>query len=260
VTERSGLARRSDLVYMLAWREIKIRYKQSVMGVLWAVLMPTVIVLAGILVRYVFGMASGEPLTFADVASVSVKAVPWAFFVAAIRLSTTSLIGNVNLVTKIYLPREVFPLAAVIAQGPDFLVASGILALLLGLAGIGASWQLLWVPPVLAILFLLPVGLGLALSAAALFFRDVKYLVEVLLTFAIFFTPVFYDAALFGEYRDLALLNPVAPLLEALNAVVVRHEPPAAGWLGYSAAFAVVATVLGMRLFHRLDPYFAERI
>jgi len=260
VTERSVLARGSDLVYMLVWREIKIRYKQSVMGVLWAVLMPTVIVLAGILVRYAFGVASGSPITMVDVASVSVKAVPWAFFATSIRLSTVSLIGNVNLVTKIYRPREVFPVAAVLAQVPDCGGASLILAVLLGVAGIGASVPLFWIPPIVLLLFLLPMGLGLILSAAGLFFRDVKYLVEVLLTFAIFVTPVFYDASLFGRYEALLMLNPVAPLLEGLNAVVVHHRPPDPAWLGYSAAFAAGAALVGTRLFHRLDPYFAESI
>src|SRR5437879_1588289 len=103
------LVSRRDLLYMLTWREIRIKYKQSLMGMLWAILMPVVIVSAGIVVRVGFSVLSGRPVEVGDVASVMVRAVPWAFFVSSIRFGTTSLIANTNLVTKIALPREVFP-------------------------------------------------------------------------------------------------------------------------------------------------------
>jgi ABC-type polysaccharide/polyol phosphate export permease len=93
-----------DLLYMITWREIKLKYKQSVMGMLWAVLMPIVIVCAGLMVRFAFATVSGIPLALSDLTSVTVKAVPWAFFVAALRFGTNSLVANTNLVTKIYLP------------------------------------------------------------------------------------------------------------------------------------------------------------
>src|SRR5437870_1982501 len=103
-----------QLLYMLAWRDIKIRYKQSIMGFLWAILMPGIIVAAGILVRYAFSMGSHRILDPADLASVSLKSAPWAFFVGSIRFATNSLTGNSNLVTKIYFPREVLPLSAIL--------------------------------------------------------------------------------------------------------------------------------------------------
>src|SRR5689334_990971 len=99
------LSRFRDLLYMLVWRDISIKYKQSVMGLLWAVLMPLLIVCAGALVRYAFSEVSHQPLAGTDIAAVSVKAIPWAFFVASVRFSTLSLISNTNLVTKIYFPR-----------------------------------------------------------------------------------------------------------------------------------------------------------
>ena len=106
------LAQYRDLLYMLTWRDIRIKYKQSIMGFMWAIFMPLLIVSAGVLVRYAFSRLSGVPLAWKDIAEVSVKAVPWAFFVSSIRFSTLSLIANTNLVTKIYFPRELFPLAA----------------------------------------------------------------------------------------------------------------------------------------------------
>src|SRR6185437_15659677 len=102
------LYRRRDLLYMITWREIVIRYKQSVMGFLWAILMPLLIVGAGIVVRAAFAYVAGTKLVMSDLADVSVRAVPWAFFVAATRFATNSLIGNVNLVQKIYMPGRFF--------------------------------------------------------------------------------------------------------------------------------------------------------
>lgn len=258
-TVREVLHRR-ELLYMLTWREITIKYKQSVMGLLWAVLMPLAIVGAGILIRYAFAYVAREPFALDAVASVSVRAIPWAFVVAGIRFATGSLIGNSSLITKIYMPREVFPIAAILSQLVDLAVASVVLGVVLAVARIGASVHLLWVPVLLAILVALVTGLGIFLSAASLFFRDVKYLVEVVLTFAIFFTPVFYDAAMLGEWARYVMLNPVAPVLEGLAAAIVRHESPSLSWVGYSAAGSALVLWLALVFFDRVEPYFAESI
>ena len=254
------LVARRDLLYMITWREVRIKYKQSVMGMLWAVLMPAVVVLAGVAVRYGFSRVSGVRLTVADVASVSVRAVPWAFFVATIRFATSSLVANANLVTKIYLPREIFPIAAMLSQLVDFAAASAVLVVLLAIMQVGVSAALWWVPVIVVVLVTLASGMGILLSAVSLFFRDVKYLVEVALTFAIFFTPVFYDARMFGRWAPVLMLNPVAPLLESLADVVVRHAAPPLPWLAYSAVVAVAALVVSLAAFRRLEPYFAESI
>jgi homopolymeric O-antigen transport system permease protein len=254
------LVQRRELLYILVWREIAVKYKQSVMGFLWAILMPGLIVMAGIVVKYAFASVSGTPLNRADIANVSVKAVPWAFFVASIRFATSSLITNRDLVTKVYLPREIFPLASVTAQFVDFSIASALLAVVLVIARVGLSVQLLWVPVLVFLLVLLCIGLGIFLSAASLFFRDVKYLVEAVITFAIFFTPVFYDVSIFGRWANVLMLNPVTPLLEGLSAVVVYHRMPHIGWVAYSAAAATLICLLSTAFFRKMEPYFAETI
>lgn len=251
---------RRDLLYILTWREITVKYKQSIMGMLWAVLMPSIIIGAGLIVRYAFATVSGKPLALSDLTSVAVKAAPWAFFVSSIRFGTSSLISNTNLVTKIYLPRLVFPLAAVFSQLLDFLIAAAVVFLVLVFAGTGWSIQLLWLPLIVGTLILLTTALAVIFSAASLFFRDVKYIVEVLLTFAIFFTPVFYDSALFGSWAPWLLANPVSPLLEATSSIVILHQSPSFIWLGYSIAIAGCLFILAINMFKRLDPYFAECI
>jgi len=258
-TLRELIARR-DVLYMVTWREISIKYKQSVMGMMWAVLMPTVIVSAGVVVRYGYSVVSHTPLAVADVASISVRAVPWAFFVSSIRFATNSLISNSNLVTKIYLPREIFPVAAMLSQLVDFAVAGLVLLVLLTVLKVGITVQLLWLPVLVLILVVFTTGLGIVLSAASLFLRDVKYLVEVGLTFAIFFTPVLYDARMLGRWSDVAMLNPVAPLLEGFASAAVSHAPLALPWLGYSTAMALITIAGGLYVFHRLEPYFAESV
>lgn len=249
-----------DLLYMLTWREISIKYKQSIMGFLWAILMPMLVISAGIFVRFAFARLSGTPLTMSDVATVSVKALPWAFFISSLRFSTNSLTSNSNLVTKIYFPKDIFPISAVLSQFFDFAIASVLLIAFLCFSGVGLSIHLLWVPALIGLLIILVMGLGILLSAANLFFRDVKYLVEVFVTFAIFITPVFYEASLFGEWGWLMLLNPVAPLLEGLNASVVQHHSPEWTWILYSGTVAVVVFVLSVMVFKRLESQFAESI
>lgn len=254
------LVKYRDLLYMLTWRDIRLKYKQSIMGFMWAILMPVLIVSAGVLVRYAFSHVSGHPVLPEDIAEVSVKAIPWAFFVSSLRFSTLSLVSNTNLVTKIYFPRELFPLAATLSQVFDLAVAAVTLAVVLTIAGIGASAQLLWIPLLIILLVSLVLALAIFLSALALFFRDVKFIVEVLLTFGIFFTPVFYEVEMLGQWASILLLNPLAPILEGFAACIVHHEAPALGWLLYSGVFSSVALVMSYRLFRFLEPAFAEYI
>jgi ABC-type polysaccharide/polyol phosphate export permease len=254
------LVERRDLLLIMAWREIKVKYKQSVMGMLWAVLMPIVIVCSGFIVRVALAKVSGKPLVMDDLASVAVKAAPWAFFVSAVRFGTTSLVNNAHLVTKIYLPRLIFPLASVASQLLDFLVASTAVTVLLAILGVGVSVQLLWLPLLIVALIFLATSLAILFSAASLFLRDVKFIVDVFLTFAIFFTPVFYDSSLFGEWGPLLLLNPVSPLLEGIASVVIHHASPPLPWIAYSCGMSLALFALALTMFRGLEPYFAESI
>lgn len=245
---------------MITWREIKIRYKQSIMGFMWAIFLPAVIIGAGIIVRYGMAALSGKPISGQEIAAVTVKGLVWAFFAGAMRFSSTSLVGNPNLVTKIYMPREIFPVASILSQLVDFGIAAALLVIALLIAGLGLSWQLLWVPILLAITIVLATGWALLLSAACLFFRDVKYLVEVLITFAIFITPIFYDVEMFKKWANVLLLNPLAPLLEGLEKTIVYHGAPNLPWLAYSAVFAALSLIGGFYFFKKWEPLFAESI
>ena len=254
------LLHRRDLLFMVAWRDIRVKYKESVMGLLWAVLMPVVIVSAGMLVKFAFAMLSGRAVHVLDVMGVAVKSVPYAFVVASIRFGTMCLITNQDLVTKIYLPRLVFPFAAVLSQLFDFGIASTVVGIALACGGVGVSAQLLWLPLLVLLLVLLATGLAVLLSSITLFMRDVRFVVEAILTVAIFFTPVFYSPAQFGARATVLLLNPLSPILEALAATVVEHRAPSLPWLAYSAVWAVGLFVGAIVRFRRVEPLFAENI
>jgi lipopolysaccharide transport system permease protein len=249
-----------ELLYILAWRDIKIRYKQAAMGFCWAILLPLCMVGAGIIVRAAISFTSGKHLDMADVASVAVKSLPWSFFIASLRFATISLVANNNLITKIYFPREIFPISAVLANLFDFCIASSVLIVFLIFAKIHITVYILWLPLLLILLILFATASGMFFACANLFFRDVKYIVEVILTLAIFFTPVFYDAATFGKWAKVLFLNPVAVLLESINSVVVLGRPPDPLWIAYAACWSVFGALFSWFFFHRLEFLFAERI
>lgn len=249
-----------ELVWILTWRDVKIRYKQSVMGVLWAVFMPALIVGAGVLVRAAMGALSGRGIVPEDIASLSVKALPWALFVSGIRFGTQSLASNSNLITKINVPRIAFPISAVMSCAMDFVIALVPLAVILALCGVGLHASMLWAPVLVLLLLVLLFGLAVLLAVGNLFLRDVKYIVEVLLTFAIFFTPVLYETSSLGSWGHWLMLNPVAPLLEGLRSCIVLGVTPDLAWVGYSAAVSLVVFGLAWWLFRRLEGVFADYV
>jgi ABC-type polysaccharide/polyol phosphate export permease len=211
-------------------------------------------------VRYAYALASHSTLRSVDIASVAVKSLPWAFLVSSVRFACLSLINNKELVTKIYFPKEIFPLAAVMASFFDLAVASIALVIFLTAIENGVGPSLFWVPLLAVSTILLALGIGLIVSAASLFFRDVKFIVEVFLTFGVFFTPVFYDVSMFGSKGKWLLLNPASPILDGFSACITRHQAPNLPWLAYSVAVATVSVLGGYVFFKHLEPAFAESI
>jgi ABC-type polysaccharide/polyol phosphate export permease len=267
-----------ELLYQLTLRDIRIRYKQAIMGFGWAVFMPGLIVLAGTLVRFAMAYMGGSKVELSEIAGMAVKAIPWSFFVGAIGFATASLTGNLQLVSKIYFPREVLPLSATLAQCFDTTIGTVTLAIALPFLGVHYGLGLLWVPLLAVLILMFTAATALFISCANLFFRDVKYIVQVLLTFGIFFTPVFFEPRMFGELGGrLMLLNPLAPLLEGLRLSIVHGHnlvtplvtagangasfPTWSPWyLAYSAAWAIIGLIASALIFHRAEAVFAEYV
>ena len=264
-----------ELLYQLSLRDIRIRYKQAVMGLAWAIFMPALIVLAGLMVKYIMARLSGGDLQTESVGAVAVKSIPWAFFVGSIGFATNSLVGNRSLITKIYFPREVFPVSATVAQSFDTTIGAIALLFVLPFLGAQLSLALLWVPFLALLLVMITLAVGFFLACGNLFFRDVKYIVRVLLTFGIFFTPVFFEPVDLGALgAQLIYVNPLAPILEGLRLTVLESHnllvPIVTGsgaerlvlwtplYLLYSVVWGVGGLVLSSLLFHRLEFVFAE--
>jgi len=249
-----------DLLFMLTFRDIRIRYKQAAMGFLWAIFMPMVAVAAGVLIKKAMAVVSGRYVDLLGIVSISVKVLPWTFFISSIRFCVQSLVGNRELVTKIYFPKEVLPLASIFACLFDFSVSVVVLTVILMFFKLGTSIYLLWLPLIVLFLLMFTIGLGLLLAAANLFFRDVKYVVEVILMFGIFFTPVFYNASAFGNWRNLLLINPIGSMLEAINSVIVLKSHPDFFWFIYAGLTSVLMLFIGASVFRKTQPIFAENI
>ena len=267
-----------ELLAQLTRRDIKIRYKQAVMGFAWALFMPVLVVAAGLIIRWAIATVGGAPLNRTGAGELLVKGLCWSFFVGAIGFATPSLSGNTSLVTKVYFPREVLPLGTLGAQLFDSGI--GAIAVVIATPFLGAvlSPSLGWVPLLLVLLIGFTAGTCLFLSCANLFFRDVKYIVQVLLTFGIFFTPVLYDPAVLGPTgAKLVMLNPIAPILEGLRLAIFhghsllepyivlnRHGIEVVTWapwyLAYSGLWALGGLAVAAVLFHRAEFAFAEYV
>jgi ABC-type polysaccharide/polyol phosphate export permease len=220
---------------------------------------------------------SGQTLHQTDIANIAIKGVGWAFFVGALGFATASLVGNSNLVTKIYFPREVLPLSSVGAQSFDTSIGLLTLCIILPFLGVRLHASLAWVPLLLLLLVMFTTGVSLFLSCANLFFRDVKYIVQVVLMFGIFYTPIFFEPAMLGaKGAHLAMINPLTGILEGLRLSVVDgrnlfypitevikgvERPVWTPWeLVYSAACAVIAVLGAALMFRRLQHLFAEYV
>jgi ABC-type polysaccharide/polyol phosphate export permease len=264
-----------DLVTQFLLRDLTIRYTQAVMGLAWAVLMPLLIVGAGMMFKVVVATLSNTPLDGGSIASLAAKALPWAFFAGALSSATQSIIGNASIIGKVYFPRESLPLATVLAQSPDLVVGLVITTVVLPFIGVSLTWAALWVVPVLILLVMFTVGFALLLSCANLFYRDVKYIVQVVLNFGVFATPVFFEPQMLGRKGAAIMMAlPLSPFVQAMDMAMIRGhnllnsvtvatpKGPIVVWapwmLGYAAGSAVLLLYVGMHVFRRGSSRFAE--
>jgi homopolymeric O-antigen transport system permease protein len=246
-----------ELLLQMTLRDLKLRYKQTVMGFGWAIFMPLVntAVFSVIFTRVA---PLDTPVPYPVFAFCGLWA--WNFFASALRFAVTSLTSNTNLVTKVYFPREIFPFSSVIVCLVDLLVGSTVLAALMMYYQVAVGAALLWLPVVLIVQVIFTLAAALALSMANLFFRDVKYLFEIVITVWMFATSVIYPIDRIGGALGAALqLNPMTPIIDSYRAVLLLREAPPAS-LGIAAAIATVSLAVGWLVFHRAEFRFAESI
>jgi lipopolysaccharide transport system permease protein len=246
-----------ELLYQMTYRDLLLRYKQTVMGFGWAILMPLVnTVVFSIIFMRVAPINTGMPYPLFAFCGLLV----WNFFASSLKFSVISLAANAGLVTKVYFPREIFPVSAVLVCFVDFAVAAIALAALMVWYKVGLHWTVVLLPVVVLVHLALTVGLALILSMANLFYRDVKYLFEILLTVWMYATSVVYPVEQIGGRLAIAAqFNPMTPIVEAYRDVLIRGVVPGP-MFGYAAAVSLLALLVAWVRFHRAEFQFAENV
>lgn len=203
-----------ELLYFLIWRDVKVRYKQTVLGVAWAILQPVIMI---VIFSVIFGRVAGLPsdgIPYALFAYAGV--VTWTFFSGAVTKSGNSLVGSSHLITKVYFPRMMVPAAAVLAAVVDLLLAFVVLVPLMVYYGVAPRWQIVTILPVIVLLILLAFGVGMWMSALNVKYRDVGFILPFLIQIWMFLSPVIYpSSALPPKFRTVMMFNPVSGIIEA---------------------------------------------
>ena len=253
------LYRYRDLLLSLAIRDIKVRYRQTLLGVVWALLQPLAFMCIFTLVFAKFGKVSSDGTPYPLFSYTGL--VPWTFFSTGLGLSVNSLATNMNLVKKIYFPREVFPIGAVLGCFVDFLVASSLVAGLMALYRFPASLQLVWLPWLIGVEVAFLISIGLLVSAMNVFYRDVKYVVPLLTQLGLFITPVIYSVSKVPEHlQRWYMLNPMAVVIDGVRRVVLHGQPPPLAPLLIVTVFVLALSVVAYAYFKRVEVKFADLI
>jgi ABC-type polysaccharide/polyol phosphate export permease len=248
-----------ELLFRLTHRDLLLRYKQTVMGFGWAIFMPIVntVIFSVVFMRVAPIDTGGVPYPLFAYSGLLV----WNFFASSLRFAVGSLTSNPSLVTKIYFPREVLPISSVLVTLVDSLIGGLVLIALMAYYGVAVTPALLLLPLVVVVLVAFTCAIALMLAMANLFYRDVKYLFEILVTLWMFATSVLYPIDLAGGRVAAVLqLNPMVAILDAFRAVVIRGVVPDAAPLAAAAAVSVVALAVASVAFHRAEFRFAENI
>jgi ABC-type polysaccharide/polyol phosphate export permease len=246
------------LLYEMTKRDLLLRYRQTAMGFAWAIFMPLVntAVFSVIFTRVA---PIDTPVPYPVFAYCGL--LMWNFFASSLKVSVNSLTNNTTLVTKVYFPREIFPFSAIIVSLVDLAAASLVLIALMVWYGIGGGLTLLLFPVVLIVHLALTAGIALLLAMGNLFYRDVKYLFEVVITVWMFLTSVVYPVELIGgRLAPLLLLNPMTPIVDAYRRVLLLGEPPFTAAFMVASLLALLTLSIAWIAFHRAEFQFAENV
>ena len=257
--ELRGLWQYRDLFYTLTVHRIKVRYKQSVLGLAWAILQPLSLMLIYTVIFSVIAKLPSEGAPYAVFAYAAL--LPWTFFSTSLTSATTGLVSHSQLVTKVYFPREILPLTYVSASLFDFTIASSFLIALFVYYGVGLTSYALYAIPILVLLTALATAFGLFLSAVQVRFRDIGVAMPLLLQIWMFATPVVYPlSAVPQRLRGIYALNPTVGVIENFRRVMLQGVAPDLHSLATSAIAAAILLPLAYLYFKRVEATMADII
>jgi lipopolysaccharide transport system permease protein len=250
-----------ELLFFLTWRDVKVRYKQTMLGVLWVILQPLVTML---IFTLFFGRLAGLDAKTGGIPYpifAFAGLLPWMFFSNAVINSSNSLVGSVHLITKIYFPRMIIPTAAVAAGLLDFALGFVILTILMMHYGVGITSSLILLPGLVILLTLLALGVGMFLSALHVKYRDIRHALPFLIQLWMFASPVIYPTTLVPErWRWVLALNPLTGIIEGFRVALLGGKPIEWNLLAISAAVTVILLIYSALAFKRMEKSFADVI
>src|SRR5271154_7446821 len=248
-----------ELLYFFIWRDVKVRYKQTVIGVAWVVIQP--VLTMGVFTLF-FGRLAKLPSDGLPYPVFYFTAlVPWTYFATALQSCTAVVVENQRVITKVFFPRLVLPLSAVVSGLGDFAIGFVGLGVVLAFYGMRASAGALWLPALLLLAILTALGVGLWMSALNALYRDVRYVVPFLMQFWMFASPVAYPSSLVPQrWRWLYGLNPMAGVIDGFRWALTGHGQPPGPLLLASSAVVVLILLGGLFFFQRMEGAIADRV
>jgi lipopolysaccharide transport system permease protein len=246
-----------ELLYFLVWRDIKVRYKQTALGATWAVIQPFfTMVVFSLFFGHLAGMKSdGLPYPIFSFAAL----VPWSFFANGLSQSSNSLVGSSNLITKVYFPRLIIPLASSFSGVVDFLIAFAVLIVMMLYYSLLPTLNVLWLPLFFLLAMVTSLGVGLWLSALNVEYRDVRFIVPFITQFWLFVTPIAYPSSLLPEpWHTLYGLNPMVGVVEGFRWALLGTKTAPGPIIAVSSVAAIVILITGAFYFRRMEKTFAD--
>jgi lipopolysaccharide transport system permease protein len=248
-----------ELLIVWSLREIRVRYKQSILGSAWAIAQPLSLMLIFSTIFTVFVKIPTADIPYPIFAYIAL--LPWVFFSTSITFAVTSLTNQLNLVTKVYFPREIMPAASVAASLADFLIASVVFIGMMLYYQIPVTGPFILLPVLMLIQVMLVLGIALIVSAMNVFYRDLRFVVPLVLQLWMYATPIIYPSSLVPErYRTLYLLNPMASLIEGYRLIALQGKWPDLGSIATVGVTSCLVLIVGYMFFKREEWRFADII
>jgi lipopolysaccharide transport system permease protein len=256
----SDIFRYRELFLVLSWRDIKVRYKQTAIGVLWSVLRP---LFTMAILTLVFGYFAKLPTSgdYPYPLLVLAGLIPWQFFANATAESGNSLLDNQNLITKVYFPRIIIPMSATVTSFVDFLIALLLFLPLMLIYRFTPSWHIVFLPAFTILIFLLSFGFGTVLTALNVKYRDFRYVLPFIVQIGLYLSPVGYSTEIVPEKAQwLYSMNPMVGIIEGFRWCLLGESNLQFGQLMVSLAVTIFILVIGIRYFRKTEKYFADLI
>jgi lipopolysaccharide transport system permease protein len=246
-----------ELLYFLTWRDIKIRYKQTVLGAAWAIIQPVFMMIVFSLFFGKLAKVPSDGIPYPVFAFCAL--LPWQLFAHAVSESSNSVVGNQHLITKVYFPRLVIPIASVLTGFIDFLVSLVVLIGLILWFGLVPGWRIIALPGFILLAICTALAVGLWLSALSVQYRDVRYLIGFLVQFWLFATPVAYPSSIIPQqWRAVYALNPMAGVVEGFRWALLGRSSALGSMLWVSASVVLITLLGGFYYFRRMEQEFAD--